>query len=313
MPHTDSAHRCPSDAPTVCEPAALSSIDSRQEGVPWLTLSLERRETTGSEPFEAYLALREELGDRNVFLLESLAGPAADRRTAAVGFGPLLTVSVVYRIEIDGHLPLVNLTTEALGASGAEPSSEGLRLSPTCTLFDVPRVVESVFDIAGLDADSFGFGYFAFYGYDVVQHVEELSISIPALPEAAPDLTVTVYQGVAMFNLATGKVMLTLARNSMLPDIDVERVLALLASPADRDVSAQIPVPHEVVDSTTPEAFFENVNVALKHIAIGDIYQVQLGHEITIDSEAVSSPSTGGCAHATLRPIWPSRRWVSGR
>ncbi|KQX64526.1 anthranilate synthase component I family protein [Angustibacter sp. Root456] len=252
-----------------------------------LELSLRRHRAVAGDPYAAYLALRASWGERAVFLLESLAGPTADRRSALVGFDPVLTVSVHgERIDVAGTEVLVRAVRAALGEAGAAERSGELWLTATCSLFDVPRAVERVFGAFDLDARAFGFGYLAIYGYDVVQHVERLPRAIPARPDAAPDLTLVVHRGVAVFDLAGGEVTLTLVEGEGLPEVDVESLLQQLASPAPApgSGSTHLPPPESVADSTTPERFHDDVTTALGHIAIGDIYQVQLGHELTVES-----------------------------
>ena len=253
-----------------------------------LELSLRRHRTAAGDPYAAYLALRSTWGERAVFLLESLAGPTADRRSAVVGFDPVLHVAVHgERIDVSGVESLVRGVRAALREAGAVERSGDLWLTATCSLFDVPRAVERVFGAFDLDARAFGFGYLAIYGYDVVHHVERLPRLIAARPDAAADLTLVVHRGLAVFDLAGGEVTLTTVEGDGLPEVDVASVLRELASPAPAETDEgrrDVPSPDSVTDSTTPGRFHADVTTALGHIAIGDIYQVQLGHELTVET-----------------------------
>ena len=59
-----------------------------------ITVTNRRGPTPFLDPFAAYLALRAEYGARDVALLESLAGPDEDRRSAVITLGPLAELTV---------------------------------------------------------------------------------------------------------------------------------------------------------------------------------------------------------------------------
>jgi anthranilate/para-aminobenzoate synthase component I len=248
---------------------------------------LTHRPIQASDAYASYRALREELGARNVYLLESLAGPAADRRSAAVGFAPFLSVAVAGdEIRIVGSEQFVGRARAALVDAGAGISGESLILTDGVDFWDIPRVVGALFDVPGLNSSSFGFGYVAFYGYDVVRHIERLPFLIDRDDSAPPDLLLAFYQGLCTFDLESGAATLTVAMSDLLPDISLDNIAAIVSSATGAGTQeSRVPAPSLVRDSTTEPEFCRAVGVALQHIAIGDIYQVQLGHEITVESE----------------------------
>ncbi len=49
-------------------------------------------------PFDVYNRLTETLGEDDVFIVESLSGPARDNRSALLGYGKLLTIEPEFPI-----------------------------------------------------------------------------------------------------------------------------------------------------------------------------------------------------------------------
>jgi anthranilate synthase component I len=137
---------------------------------------LTRRATPAHDPCSAFLALRELLGADEVFLLESLAGPTADRRAAVVGFRPLLEFQVrECAVELHGIPALVDRARAALLVSGTVVErDDSLWLSSVDTMWDAARALQNLFVVPEGKADRFSFGFLAFFGYDVVHYIEEI-------------------------------------------------------------------------------------------------------------------------------------------
>jgi anthranilate synthase component 1 len=59
------------------------------------------------------------------------------------------------------------------------------------------------------------------------------------------------------------------------------------AQPISKQVDpVQVPTPSSIVDDVSPEEYIRRAELCLEHIRVGDIYQVQLGHEMTITTAA---------------------------
>ncbi len=237
-----------------------------------------------SDPLAAFVALRGLVGADHVFLLESLAGPIADTRASLAGVTGLLEVQV-YRGQVTfaGVEALVGHAREALRAGGVTTDED--RLTSDAALFDLPRVLDAVFDVER-DPARFGFGLLVFHGYDAVRYIERLPRLIPDPPEPAPDAVFALVRALVEIDLTEQTGRLTVASAPGWPELDVEAVVDALQTPPTPLPEPAVPAPLAVEDDTTHEEFVAHAEQALEHIRVGDIYQVQVGHAITVRTGA---------------------------
>lgn len=227
-------------------------------------VSTERRALPAADPLTTYLALAERFGTDEVYLLESPSGPETDCRHAVVGFGVLLTLSV-FGDEV--RLTGVPAVVEAVRSRISLPFDD---------LWKLLREAQSAFPPLP------DFGFLSFFGYDTAHYVEQLPRTI-ARNHDEPDVCVVLHQGRIRFDLTTGEAELLVHHSSLWPDLEPDAVLdALWDAP---EIPAPRLPPAECVDETDEPSFHRNVLRALDHIAIGDIYQVQIGHELRITSQ----------------------------
>ncbi|MFC3895356.1 anthranilate synthase component I family protein [Lentzea rhizosphaerae] len=227
-------------------------------------VSTERRALPAADPLTTYLALAERFGTDEVYLLESPSGPETDCRHAVVGFGVLLTLSV-FGDEV--RLTGVPAVVEAVRSRISLPFDD---------LWELLRQAQNAFPSLP------DFGFLSFFGYDTAHYVEQLPRTI-ARNHDEPDVCVVLHQGRIRFDLTTGEAELLVHHSSLWPDLEPDAVLdALTGAP---EVPAPRLPPAECVDETDEPSFHRNVLRALDHIAIGDIYQVQIGHELRITSQ----------------------------
>ncbi|WP_026247965.1 anthranilate synthase component I family protein [Streptomyces sp. MspMP-M5] len=247
-------------------------------------------------PFGAYLAMRERLGDRSVFLLESLSGPEAVARRATVGFGPLVGIRVRDRhVTWHGREDLVRWLRDA---------TAGLRLWEDRSTADVVDVLAQPSGVWSLlrairdqfqverdtGAPHFRFGFFGYLGYDMAWAVERLPRATE--PDSdLPDLDLTIYQGCVEYDLAQRTTTLVVNESGRwhTPDIDaLRRLLTDAAETPETGHTTDVPEATEpscVTDSVDQDEYLLWAKTALEHIAAGDIYQVQLGHDIRVRTE----------------------------
>jgi len=240
-----------------------------------------------TDPLAAYVALRDLVGVEQVFLLESLAGPIADTRASLAGVTGLLEVQVHRsRVTFTGVPALVQAAGNALEHAGVtQPDGEGHRLTSDEGLFDLPRVLDAMFDV-DRDPGRFGFGLLVFHGYDAVRYIERLPRLIDDPPEPAPDAVFALVRALVEIDLTELTGRLTVASSAGWPEIDVSAVVgALEALPAPLPEPVA-PAPIAVADDTTRDEFVAHAEQALEHIRVGDIYQVQVGHAITVRTRA---------------------------
>ncbi|MCD0447748.1 anthranilate synthase component I family protein [Actinocorallia sp. API 0066] len=226
-------------------------------------------------------------------LLESAGGPGADRGQHVVAFGPVLTVSVTAgRVDVAGAEPLCG-QVRALVA----------RFTPVegPALWELLRALEAHFEVdAGPSA--FDFGFVAHFGYDTARYIERLPYLINGDPNV-PDVHLVLYQGVLRIPITGDEADLLLHTSNTWPNTHTTPnthdeggegwaggVLGLIASLAGAGFvpsagsGAQGGVEGE--GDTPREAYVAKVAKCLGHIAVGDIYQVVVGHETAFRSDA---------------------------
>jgi len=255
----------------------------------------EGRRLPAADPLRAYLALAEDFGRDQVYLLESPAGPAFDRRHSFVGFGEVLAVSVTREMVRVTGAPRVVAAVRDRTRDLLEPrraGSDRQRLVSAGAVWDLVRRLGGLFSPAG-SSGGFEFGFLAFFGYDAARHIERLPYLIdPADPGVdpgaeLPEVCLVLHQGCLRFDVATGSVDLLVHSSDAWPPVAAPAVAARLArlGPARPGVSGTVPLPRwRSTGSVTRGAFLAGVERCLAHIAVGDVYQVQIGHELTIDS-----------------------------
>ncbi|PPK63142.1 anthranilate synthase component I family protein [Actinokineospora auranticolor] len=237
------------------------------------------------DPLTAYLALGARFGRDQVYLLESAGGPPGDCGQHVVGFAERLSISVTAgEVQVRGADAV-----RAAVLARVEPllTADGTRLRDNRGLWALIRAAESVFEVTG-SATGFEFGFLAYFGYDVARYIEDLPHLIESDP-GVPDVHLVLYQGLLRTDLVTGDAELLVHTSPAWPDLDLGELSDLLAAAADRpaDPGADAPSADEVIeDDTARETYLRHVDKALGHIAIGDIYQVQLGHELSIRSDS---------------------------
>ncbi|MFD8645414.1 anthranilate synthase component I family protein [Streptomyces zaomyceticus] len=244
-----------------------------------------RREALPSYPtLPVHQALAHRFGKEQVYLLESAAGPDRDRKYQFVGFGELLSLSVTdSAVSVDGEPSLCEALRRRI-APLLDETADGLRLRARRDLWQVLRELHALFDAEG-SPNRFRFGFLGYFGYDTVRYIEDLPYIIDERPPL-PDVHLVLHQGCVVTDLDSGSGELLLHESDHWRAFDPAEVTALLArAEADHPVPAAGPVPaSSASDDTDPDAYRRDVERALKHIAVGDIYQVQLGHELTIRS-----------------------------
>jgi len=254
-----------------------------------LPIALQRFALAVADPFVSFIRLRAAKGERNVFLFESLSGPAADKTRAMIGMNPVLDLVVRDGVvELDGEADWLAWASGRM-ARFERAHQEGeryFRLDEREALWDALRHLEGGFDVAGLDDRGFGFGFVTLLSYDAVSYIE----SLPRLIEAAdrvPDAVFRIYRSVIEIDLVLGESQLTVAHCPSLAGPEPESVRAeILAALADAAEDLPASVPEAPLDEVEPEltitaeAYGERVERSLDHIRAGDIYQVQIGHEV---------------------------------
>ncbi len=236
--------------------------------------------------FQAYASLKAQGQAKDLFLLESLSGPQRALRKAMLAVNPLLSLRVKgAQLSVTGEAFLVEHVEAVLAQS---PLLENMRLHDLKNLFAVLRLIESSFEVnyqAGFDFD-YHFGFLGYFGYDAIHYLETIERKISA-GVALPDVVLSIYQSVLYVDFQAQATYWVSNQFAGGNGEDPYKAILLQAeeSPASHYADLSVPAPIKVEDSITEAAYLREVDRALKHIALGDIYQIQLGHTLTIDSE----------------------------
>lgn len=253
-----------------------------------IPVDVERAPFPFVDPLQAHRGLREWLGEERVYLLESLAGPEIDNRISLIGVNPLFTVSVSgLDVDLSGVGSVVDMAMRAaLGSGALAETGSQLVLASRGSPWDLLRALRACFRLSpDPDPGTYSFGFFGFFGYDAVRYIETLPETIPDTSEL-PDILLSVYQATLQFDLVKRTAALVHGNSDRWEPLPLERLTqAVTAPPPAGAAPAPPPAPRSVTDSIAAPDYKDRVSTALHHIGIGDIYQVQLGHEILIESD----------------------------
>ncbi|MBT2405503.1 MULTISPECIES: anthranilate synthase component I family protein [unclassified Streptomyces] len=259
-------------------------------------------------PLELYEALRAVLPAEEVFLFESLEGAAADRRSAVVGFGRLAEIRVhADRVEVDGATPALKRAlagaVEAAGlvtdgpAAGCpvahHPLPEGpyvFRLERSEQVWDALGRAQGLFSVTTeLPETGYAFGFLTSLAYESAWHMEEL----PARDGGdggRPDITLTLFRDTVWYDVNDGRVRRLHADSpAFTGSAELPELPELPEAPELPERRAAgyppAPAPRSVRDSVDRDTFLGWAARCLEHIGVGDVYQIQIGHRLDVESE----------------------------
>ncbi|MFD9128875.1 anthranilate synthase component I family protein [Kitasatospora sp. NPDC059571] len=238
-----------------------------------LTVGVAAEPLLHRDPLTLYQDVRAATED--CYLFESLAGPADDLRCAVVGWGRIAELRFHRdRVELDADGP----AGAALGAALDRALGAGRRTGGDAgRVFEAIRAAQAVFRVeTELPSSTFAFGFLTTLGYRAAWGIEDLPE--PERAEDTPWQTLTLFQRTAWYDLATGTARLLTATGPLLPEP------APLPPPGPPAVHEPppAPAPESVRDSTDEPEFTERTRRCLRHIGVGDVYQIQIGHRIDV-------------------------------
>ncbi|CAI2795677.1 anthranilate synthase component I family protein [Pseudomonas fluorescens group sp.] len=237
------------------------------------------------DPLAVYEAAAKVVGADKTFILESLSGPSRDRKATIIGIEPLLAVKIYERrATLEGDEPLINYLRNALSENGIVVDAAGcIAIDSSDSTWDLLRALQAPFDVPRQTHPSLAF--FGYLSYDCVRFVED----IPDLTERTNDypiIALTVFQTLMYFH-ANATVDVMVNNSALWASRSTDDYVALLADaagiPAD-DTPISYPSVTVARDTVQKEQFLGWVDKALEHIRQGDIYQIQLGHEVQVDT-----------------------------
>jgi anthranilate synthase component 1 len=242
----------------------------------------EERQTT--DALGVYMHALAQLGRHSVFILESLSGPSRDRRATIIGMEPLFEVCIDEKqAYLRGQPELCAHLYGCLRQHGMKIGpDQRIELQDKEGAWNLLRYIQTLFQATSDKPQSLA--YFGYFSYDSVRLIERL----PDLTERTHDyplIALSVYQTLLYFH-SNGAVE-TLINNHPLwaaRRLEDYPFLRASAAPISQEQS-DCPQVFEETRTVTPEQFEQRVEVAMEHIRAGDVYQIQLGHEIRIRSQ----------------------------
>ncbi|WP_446040659.1 anthranilate synthase component I family protein [Streptomyces sp. SID1121] len=286
------------------------------------TVRVEESALDPHHPLDLYaeLAGSHEGAAHEVFVLESVPGPGQSPGATVVGHGVLAEIRVHGdRIALGGAPAVVAALTESAGrlGIGTLPGGE-LALRDSAQVWDVLRAAQGLFAVeTGRPLDTYAFGFLATFGYGSAWHMEELPARRRAPgAEAEPDMVLSLFRDTLWYGPgttgpgttgpdstgpdstgpgttgpgATTVRRLTAHSDAFGPAPDRDPVGAAVAAVTSREgslIAADVPAaprPRSVRDSSDEATFLHRVDRCLEHIGVGDIYQIQIGHRIDVDT-----------------------------
>ncbi|MBK5435398.1 anthranilate synthase component I family protein [Pseudomonas sp. TH32] len=237
------------------------------------------------EPLVVYEAATKVLGADKTFILESLSGPSRDRKATIIGIDPLLAVKIYEgHATLEANEQLLGYLRSALSAQEIVLDDHGrIGINSNDAVWDLLRALQAPFDVPRQTNPSLAF--FGYLSYDCVRFVED----IPDLTERTNDypiIALTVFQTLVYFH-ANGTVDVMVNNSALWKSRSTDDYVALLADAAGtpaQDSPILYPAVTVVRDTVQKEQFLGWVDKALEHIRQGDIYQIQLGHEVQVDT-----------------------------
>jgi anthranilate synthase component 1 len=245
---------------------------------------LRREERRSTDALGIYANALAQLGRESVFILESLSGPSRDRRATILGLEPLFEVCIDEgQAQLRGCPALCEHLSASLQQGGVQVDPEHkIHLPDSEAAWNLLRAIQATFLPAPNAPSSLAF--FGYFSYDCVRLIERLP-DVAEQTYSYPLIALSVYQTLVYFH-SNGIVETLINNHPLWAPRTVEDYPFLTTTLACEAVDLPpYPETFEEIRTVTPEQFCARVEVAMEHIRAGDVYQIQLGHEIRIRSQ----------------------------
>ncbi|MGH8419418.1 MAG: anthranilate synthase component I family protein [Pseudomonas sp.] len=239
---------------------------------------IERRDTP--DPLSVYWNAAKRFGPEQVFILESLSGPSRDRKATIVGLEPIFEISMNEdHAKFTGAGQLCVHISDVLKLAGYSVDDNHLvKIANSEAAWRMLRTIQSAFKLSPNAPTSLAF--FGYFSYDCVRMIENIPTLAPQSYEY-PIISLSMYQTLIYFhNNGTTEILIN---NNALWQRRARDDLNFLMN------KQTFKAPHypEAVEESrmvSKEQFLHRVATAMEHIRSGDVYQIQLGHEIRVRS-----------------------------
>jgi anthranilate synthase component I len=240
----------------------------------------------GVDLFRFYESAAESLGAENVFLLESLQGPEIDCQQSVLGIHRLAeiiltsdSVTVAGEDSVCAHINTIICNALDRDISLHEPKD----FHSVDEYWDVLRSLLRAFEE---EQGDFKFGYLSSISYDTGRLIESIPTRLPS--DGPPLMVLALFQAHVVVT-PDRRAFIALRHIEGVRSLGVAAVSAILTGEVLTAKFLDCP-PASVEFTMERHSYIEAANRALEHIRAGNIYQVQFGHEIRV--QTIMSPTS---------------------
>jgi anthranilate synthase component I len=248
--------------------------------------SISRQISGFADSFNTYQALRNIFKDKDLFLLESLSGPAKDCTQSVIGYNRIISAKWNNgKLALSGNQKVIDLIVKTPSWECLPKQGNTVDFGRGADLFDALRNIESMFSASSEagPSSSPGFGFFGYIGYDTIFSIEKIRKKIDRT-NREDEAQLSIYEGIIRNQFDKPTSSLTINVCPLWEATPIDRILASL------EIETQVEnysyaYQFESLPTVDRKIYISWVNKAKHHISIGDIYQIQLGHEIRIKAD----------------------------
>ncbi|MCF6808237.1 chorismate-binding protein [Thiotrichales bacterium 19S9-12] len=235
---------------------------------------------------DAYLKLRKVLSEEEVFLLESLSGPKADKNKVVVGFNPILKIIVKsQRVYITGNELLSKLVNQSIEENShfSKKADTYFTLSNIEDLIQLLRLIEAQFKVNYLGTHrDFQFGFFGYIDGLISEHFN--NVNNHKVQCQLPDLYFSVYQGLVYSDLVAESSSLIINQIEGVSCYSRQSIEDLLVEKMDIEYKPSNSSVEEVSLLNTEEQLLQTSKNIQSLINSGQLYQSSVYQTLSIKS-----------------------------
>lgn len=234
------------------------------------------------DPLHLYESIAAGRPDGDVYLFESLSGPEWDCRSTMIGWGRLAELRVFAdRVELDAPGPLGAELTGVIDAALGEGRTGVWPLRDKAQTWQVLRALQHAFAVTTeVPQTEFAFGFLSTFTYESAWDMDELSPN--RVDVETPRCALTLFQHTIWYDVPMRAMRRLTATGPHLPAAGGDPVLLEPWTPPAVPAAAR---PRAVRHTVTEPTFIGWAERCLEHIRAGDIYQIQIGHRIEVETD----------------------------
>ncbi|MBH2846958.1 anthranilate synthase component I family protein [Serratia marcescens] len=238
-------------------------------------------------PISIYKKLREKYREDELFLLESMSGPEKDCNKSIIAFDPIFTLKInEFSFSFSGIDGVVDFVSKHETMSSFITDQNGGKFKSGFDLIRLLRAIENIFSVEYENYEGdVNFGFFGYFGYDTVFYFEDIEKHLKRSDDFST-IHLSIYRAVFNIDIRNKSTQLVLSNSEYFGELNRDEILKSFNE--DQVVDEFPPsiattnIPHP---SITSDEYYSWFNIAKGHIDIGNVYQIQLGHDIRVESD----------------------------